>query len=137
MSEAQSDIIHRQLGELEDLQGRTLQDRFEDFCQDAVAHLTAKRKDGEPVIPAGKGKSKLKIEISVERLADDSLVFEFAHVLGVKHPQIPAKRCTSPMVQGVGLAARKGHEESPLFDPANGQPEAMTEDEARLRISAG
>lgn len=123
-------LMALQLQLLEGIDQQTLQSRFEDFCQRAIDSLTVTNAMGEPVIEAGKGVAEFIVKVKVVRMADDSMTFAVAHEVGEKHPRVPGLTRTAPLVTGVGLAQRVSVRQAPLFDPAHGQPRALSIAEA-------
>jgi len=130
------DIVPQQLALLEDVQGITLQTRFEQFCASAVDALTQTHpKSGDPVFPAGKAKSRMMITLEIERSADDALAFSTVAESKEKHPHIPGKLNSSVVVRGIGLAQRVTTDQPHLFNPADGQPGPVSAEEAKAMLA--
>ena len=124
-------IVPLQVALLEDVGGRTLQDRFTEFLEDATSALMASHADsGEPLYEAGKAKATLSIKIDVSRVADDSIAFAVDNQLAVKLPKPPGKGRTSQLVTGIGLAQPVRAKQLPMFAKDDGQPRPLTIDEA-------
>lgn len=130
MKEPETRLVHQQIGLVEDLQGQTLQTRFERFCHEAMETLTQVNQHGEPLLEAGKAKAKLTLDVSIIRTADDALTFTIDHDVRTKLPRVPCKSRSAPFVRGIGLAQRVNATQMPLFDPAHGQPKPFEPGEA-------
>ena len=117
-------IIPCQLGLLEDVQGVTLQQRFEQFGIEAADSLTATNSHGDPILPAGKHKAEFQVKVTVMRLSDDSLSFDLSHETRSKLPRIPGQGTSAVFTCDNGLVKRYSPDQFPLFDPAGGQPVA-------------
>lgn len=130
MKEPDTRIVHQQIALLEDLQGQSLQTRFEEFCRTAMDALTQVNPHGEPILEAGKAKASLTLQVNVIRTADDALTFAIDHELRTKLPRIPCKSRSAPFVRGIGLAQRVKADQLPLFDPKQGQPRPFEPGEA-------
>jgi hypothetical protein len=109
-------IVPLQLALLEDQSQRNLQQRFQDFIDDAITALTAANpQTGEMCMPL-KAKSKMKVTISVMRTADDCLHFAVEHDVVEAHPRIPGRTRSSVVHSGMGLVQPLRDREKPLFD---------------------
>lgn len=132
----EKDIVHLQLGLLEDTQGLTLQRRFEEFCQAAADRLTmVDPRNGEPVFDAGTVKAELDIKVQVERIANDALSFRVVDAVKSKFPHPPGKARSTMLVQTIGFAQRVTRgEQISLLEPDRDQPQPMTPAEAERKL---
>jgi hypothetical protein len=127
-------VVPLQLGLLQDMQGSTLQDRFEMWGREAVDALTTTRKDGEPIFPAGKAKAEMLIKVTIERNADDALMFSISNETKQKMPKVPGVSRSSIYTVDSGLIQKVTPDQFPLFNPLDGQPKAMTAEEAAKEL---
>lgn len=130
-------LVQMQLALLEDARGRTLQERFSEFCERAVEALTkTDPRNGEPVFAAGKAACTLNITVTAERIADDALNFRVDHKTKEGMPGIPGKARSANYVHRLGLAQTVADDQLSLLKAADGQPRAMTIEEAEREEGA-
>ena len=130
----ETQVVARQLSLLKDTSQQTLQTRFERFCLEAADALTVTDSDGNPVHDAAKAKAVMQITVEVSRVADDALLFNFSNEIRQKMPSVPGLATSSQLVHGIGLVERVRHDTPSLFDPAGGQPQPMTKEQAEETI---
>lgn len=88
-----------QLGLLEDLSGRCLQERFREFCGDAIAALLVSNDEGL-ILEAEKHAAKLTISVEIRRVSGRT-EFSVSSKVATKLPSVPG-------VSHTFKASRKG-----------------------------
>jgi hypothetical protein len=130
-----SEIVALQLGLHKDLGDQTVQSRFQEFCDEAVGRLTQTDANGEPIFEAGKAKASFTVTVELERMADDAFAFSSAATCKQKLPSPPPRARTAMLVRGLGLAQKvTDARQAGLFNPADGQPEPMSQEEAEEKL---
>lgn len=93
---------HVQIGLLEDLSGRCLQERFREFCADAMAALCVSNDDGM-ILEAEAHAAKMKVGIEIRRVSGKT-VYSMSAKVETKLPGVPPVVHEFKAIRGVGLA---------------------------------